>query len=346
MTGDPIFTDQRGEPLAARLRADLPERGRRRSASCSPASGEDHKVAILSQNDDYGEGYVEGFKTAIEGADNIEIVKELTYEATDTSVDAQLTELAAIGRRRVLQRDVDHPARDLVAAEDAGARLAAQLVPAVEHVEPDGDPRARWRGRVPRRLHGGVRAVGGRARRSPRARRAPRSSSDLKEYANYPDVPAFPHCVWSYLIGATLEEVFGKMTEPTRENFMEALRDDLGLRRRRSCSRAPPSTRPRTASPPSRPCSVQKYNGKGYAHARELRLTPEERIGSPRRTRSARRRATRSGRRPEGRGRSCVVSERGRARSVHAAQHVDDALRGARGSRPRRHPGRARGSRR
>ena len=25
----------------------------------------------------------------------------------------------------------------------------------------------------------------------------------LKEYANYPDVPAFPHCVWSYQIGAT-----------------------------------------------------------------------------------------------------------------------------------------------
>ena len=61
------------------------------------SSSEDHKVAILSQNDDYGKGYVEGFKAAIEGTDNIEIVKELTYEATDTSVDAQLTELAASG---------------------------------------------------------------------------------------------------------------------------------------------------------------------------------------------------------------------------------------------------------
>src|SRR5699024_11483642 len=31
---------------------------------------------------------------AIAGSDNIEVVSELTYEATDTTVDAQLTELA------------------------------------------------------------------------------------------------------------------------------------------------------------------------------------------------------------------------------------------------------------
>ena len=49
------------------------------------SSTDEHKVAILSQNDDYGKGYVEGFKSAIEGHDNIQIVKELTYEATDTS---------------------------------------------------------------------------------------------------------------------------------------------------------------------------------------------------------------------------------------------------------------------
>ena len=97
MTGDPMFSD-RAETEADRTRADLPAGGRRVRRTAGLISGEDHKVAILSQNDDYGNGYVEGFTEAIEGADNIEVVKALTYEATDTSVDAQLTELDRAAR--------------------------------------------------------------------------------------------------------------------------------------------------------------------------------------------------------------------------------------------------------
>ena len=108
----------------------------RRSASCWPRRPASTRSRSCRQNDDYGKGYVEGFKSRDQGQDNIQVVKELTYEATDTSVDAQLTELAAQRRRRLLQRDVDHPADDLVAAEGAAARLEAQLVPALEHVEP------------------------------------------------------------------------------------------------------------------------------------------------------------------------------------------------------------------
>jgi branched-chain amino acid transport system substrate-binding protein len=32
-----------------------------------------------------------------------------------------------------------------------------------------------------------------------------------------------PHCAWSYAEGAILEQAFLKMTEPTRDNFLEAL---------------------------------------------------------------------------------------------------------------------------
>ena len=46
----------------------------------------------------------------------------------------------------------------------------------------------------------------------------------LKQYGNYPDPPAFPHCQWSWMIGATLEQAFQNMKEPTRDSFMEALR--------------------------------------------------------------------------------------------------------------------------
>ena len=96
MTGDPIFSDRAESPEQLGLVPIYQQEGGA-FGELLASSGEDHKVAILSQNDDYGNGYVEGFTEAIEGADNIEVVKALTYEATDTSVDAQLTELAASG---------------------------------------------------------------------------------------------------------------------------------------------------------------------------------------------------------------------------------------------------------
>lgn len=50
-------------------------------------------VAILSQNDDYGEDYVSGFENAIEGS-NIEIVEHATYEVTDPTIESQIANLA------------------------------------------------------------------------------------------------------------------------------------------------------------------------------------------------------------------------------------------------------------
>ena len=145
----------------------------RRSASCSRRRADDHKVAILSQNDDYGKGYVEGFKRRDRGRR-----QHRDRQGAHLRGDRHLGRRAAHRarrqrRRRLLQRDVDHAAGDLVAAEGAGARLAAELVPALEHVEPDGDPRARRRRGVPRRLHRVVREGAG----EPGVRRRTRTSS-------------------------------------------------------------------------------------------------------------------------------------------------------------------------
>ena len=96
MTGDPLFSDRTESPQQLGLVPTYQQEGEAFGKLLAD-SGEDHTVAILSQNDDYGKGYVEGFKSAIEGASNITIAKELTYEATDTSVDAQITELASSG---------------------------------------------------------------------------------------------------------------------------------------------------------------------------------------------------------------------------------------------------------
>jgi branched-chain amino acid transport system substrate-binding protein len=57
----------------------------------------DAKVGILMQNDDYGKDYVDGFKEGL-GKDNAkQIVKTVTYEVTDPTVDSQVIQLKDSG---------------------------------------------------------------------------------------------------------------------------------------------------------------------------------------------------------------------------------------------------------
>jgi hypothetical protein len=90
--------------------------------------------------------------------------------------------------------------------------------------------------------------------------------SDLKQYGNYPDTPAFPHCVWSYQVGATLDQVFQKMTEPTREDFMKQLRSVSGYTAPLMLDGSSVDTT-QDGQPAVSTVQVQKYNGKGYAPA-------------------------------------------------------------------------------
>jgi ABC-type branched-subunit amino acid transport system substrate-binding protein len=57
----------------------------------------DAKIAILSQNDDYGRDFVSGFKAGLgEAADKL-IVKELTYEVSEPTVDSAVITLKSSG---------------------------------------------------------------------------------------------------------------------------------------------------------------------------------------------------------------------------------------------------------
>ena len=57
----------------------------------------DARIAILSQNDDYGKDFVAGFKAGLgEAADKL-IVKELTYEVSEPTIDLQIVTLKASG---------------------------------------------------------------------------------------------------------------------------------------------------------------------------------------------------------------------------------------------------------
>jgi ABC-type branched-subunit amino acid transport system substrate-binding protein len=261
MTGDPIFSSAEESPWSLGFVPIYQNEGQA-FGELLATSTEEHKVAILAQNDDYGEGYVEGFKNAIEGADNIEIVGELTYEATDTAVEGQLTELASSGA------DVFFNAMSVTPLMISALQKAQQLnwkpswfLPSNTSspgaiLEPGGAS-----------AYPGIFSVA-----FSKAPASPAFAEDedvvtyldaLKEYGNYPDPPAFPHCQWSWMVGATLEQAFAEMTEPTRENFMEALRGITDYQ-------APlmlPDTSVNTTEdgqPAVSTVVVQKFNGKGY----------------------------------------------------------------------------------
>jgi len=54
------------------------------------------KIAVLYQNDDYGKDYLKGFKDGLGSHVNM-IVKEVSYETSDPTVDSQMLQLQASG---------------------------------------------------------------------------------------------------------------------------------------------------------------------------------------------------------------------------------------------------------
>ncbi len=264
MTGDPLFSDQQQSPwqlgFVPIYQNEGAAFGKLLASSTAP-----HKVAILSQNDDFGKGYVEGFKSAIAGKSNITIAKELTYEATDTSVDAQMTELAATGA------DVFVNAMSITPLVISSLQKAQALgwLPSWFLPSNTSSPAAILQPGGASAFPGVYSVSFAKAPASPAFAADPdvvKFLSDLKQYAKYPDSPAFPHCMWSYQIGATLEQAFQKMTAPTRDDFMTQLRSISGFTAPLMLSGTSVNTTV-DKQPAVSTVVVQKYNGKGFSTA-------------------------------------------------------------------------------
>jgi branched-chain amino acid transport system substrate-binding protein len=60
------------------------------------ANVKDARIGVLMQNDDYGKDYWEGFKEGL-GKDANKVVKHVTYEVTEPTVDSQIIQLKAAG---------------------------------------------------------------------------------------------------------------------------------------------------------------------------------------------------------------------------------------------------------
>lgn len=61
------------------------------------ANVEEPRIAVLMQNDDYGKDYWEGFKQGLGANAASRVVKHVTYEVADPTVDSQMIQLAASG---------------------------------------------------------------------------------------------------------------------------------------------------------------------------------------------------------------------------------------------------------
>ncbi len=228
-TGDPIFSDREESPWQLGLLPIYQQEGEAFGKLLADST-EDHRVAVLYQNDDFGRGYVEGFKSAIEGADNVEIVKEVGYEATATEVSAQITDLAST------DADIFFNAMSSLAPLVIGSlQQAAQVgwTPSWFLPSTSASPAAFL---TPSGVADAFPAIYTTAS-SQNAGSPDFQASDegkvfldaLGEYTKQEGVPGFPQCVWSWIGASVLEQAFIGMEEPTRDSFMEALRSINGF---------------------------------------------------------------------------------------------------------------------
>ena len=178
-------------------------------------------VAILAQNDDFGADFVEGLNSGIEGSD-VEIVAEASYEPTDTSVDAQVTELAGSNADVFFDATTLTPLAigSLVKAQSLGW-LPQIFLPSTTSapgliLEPGGAS-------VYPKVFTTAFAKSPLDPAYADDEQVTAFVEQLGEYASSNVATIVPQCVWAYGIGATLAAAFERMQEPTRAGLMKAI---------------------------------------------------------------------------------------------------------------------------
>jgi ABC-type branched-subunit amino acid transport system substrate-binding protein len=221
MTGASAFSDSENNPWTLGFFPSYYDEGYA-FGELLAGTGQPVTVAILAQNDDYGTDYVEGFTAATEGT-AVEVVGEASYEPTDTTLDSQVTQLAATGADTLLSAVSVTPLQVgvLTKAQSLGWNprifLPANTSTPATVLQPGN-------------------AAAYPAVYSTSFAKVPASpvfadDADVQAYneafATYGTkiAPVYtPLCAWSWTEGAVLEEAFRGMEEPTREAFMESLR--------------------------------------------------------------------------------------------------------------------------
>jgi branched-chain amino acid transport system substrate-binding protein len=179
------------------------------------------KVAVLYQNDAFGEDLLNGFKEATKGT-NIKVVAEESYEVTDPTVSSQMSKLAGSDADTFL--NITTPkfgAQAIVAADKLGWKVlhiinnvsASKLLV----LEPAGLDKSQ----------GLISTAYFKDPASPEWN----DDASMKEFkealAKYEPRanPEDPFCVFGWAAASTMVEALKGMEEPTREAFMDSVRN-------------------------------------------------------------------------------------------------------------------------
>ena len=264
VTGATAFSsDQKTNPWTLGLLPTYYDEGHTFGTLLADA-GKPLTVAVLAQNDDFGSDYVEGLKDAIDGSE-VEIVDEATYEPTDTTLDGQVTQLAA-SKADVLMSAVS------VTPLQVGVLTKAQSLGWLPRIFLPSNTA------TPATILKPGNATAYPAVYTTSLSKVPASPAFAKDedvvayneaFAAYGSKIASvytPHCAWSYAEGAILEEAFKGMKDPTRASFMEALKSIKDFQAPMLLPGAIVDTT-KGDQPAISGLALVAYNGTGYAPA-------------------------------------------------------------------------------
>lgn len=102
----------------------------------------DAKIAVLYQNDDFGRDYIKGFRDGLGAKADTMIVKQLSYEISDPTIDSQILILQSSGANvfvdiatpkftaQAIKKMAETKWKDLHLLSDASGSISSTLVPA------------------------------------------------------------------------------------------------------------------------------------------------------------------------------------------------------------------------
>lgn len=224
-------------------------------------AGQPITAAVLSQNDDFGNDYVNGFNDAIKGS-KVTVLESATYEPTDTTLDSQVTKLAASGAD-VLVSAVS------VTPLQVGVLTKAQSLGWLPRIFLPSNTS------TPATILEPSDATAYPAVYSTSLSKVPMSpafaadedviayNAAFEKYGSKITTAFTPHCPWSYAEGAILGEAFKGMKEPTRDSFMSSLKSITGFKAPMLLDNAVVDTTTDT-QPAITGLTLVEFNGKGY----------------------------------------------------------------------------------
>jgi branched-chain amino acid transport system substrate-binding protein len=262
VTGATAFSsNQKANPWTTGLLPTYYDEGHTFGALLTGA-GKPITVAVLAQNDDYGTDYVKGLTDAIAGS-QVKIVDKATYEPTDTTLDGQVTQLAA-SKADVLMSAVS------VTPLQVGVLTKAQSLGWLPRIFLPSNTATPATILKPGNA-GAYPVVYSTSLSKVPAAPSFANDADVKAYnaafASYGSKIASvytPHCAWSYAEGAILEQAFKGMKDPTRASFMTALKSIKGFHAPMLLSGAVVDTT-KGDQPAISGLALVAYDGTGYA---------------------------------------------------------------------------------